>query len=773
VNSDPKLPTSERATDDPRVTRLPNVNPRYVNVPPQSPTMTLGDIYYTLFRHKWKIIICSAIGLAAAFSLYELRSPPYQSEAKLFIRYVTEGKALSAPGDDSKTISPQRADTIINSELQILTSLDLAKQVAATIGPDRILGRTGVQDAATVASIVISKGLTVDVPPNSTVIDVTYKHPDPTVVQPVLAAIVDAYLKKHVEIHEAVGIVGDFLTQETDQLRASLAQTEDELRKARSKAGILSMDDSLKAYSDQIAKIRQDILNSEAELAERTATYQEIAKHPPLAQGSTDHQPAPPPAKVDEYGNICARVDQLRKREEDLLTQFTEGNTRVKDVHQLLTDAESSKTQLETEFPLLVGSRSLIPTSSGSPAGTIDLSAEAARIAALQSKIKVLNSQLDGIRSEAAKVDQLAPAFSDLKRKKDLQESNYKYYSASLEQARIDEALGAGRVSNISEIQTPSPPFRDWSKSSKILGMIAASGILAGLAWAFFIELYLDRSVRRPVDFERMLGLHLFLSIPEVATNGSRPALLPPAKQLSLAPGKEDSATEVGRVIPNAPPGTELVPWNPSEALDPFHETLRDRLLSYFESKGLTHKPKLVAVTGLATGAGVTTTAAGLAKTCSETGDGNVLLVDMTVGQGSAQQFYKGKTVCGLEEILDARGSAKVESNLYVVGEEPNSDKLSRALPKRFTQLVPKLKASDFDYIIFDMPPVSQISITPRLAGFMDMVLLVVESEKTDKDLVQKATALLAESKAHVGAVLNKTKTYVPERLHQDNLGNL
>jgi Mrp family chromosome partitioning ATPase len=70
------------------------------------------------------------------------------------------------------------------------------------------------------------------------------------------------------------------------------------------------------------------------------------------------------------------------------------------------------------------------------------------------------------------------------------------------------------------------------------------------------------------------------------------------------------------------------------------------------------------------------------------------------------------------------------------------------------------------------MPPVSQISITPRLAGFMDMVLMVIESEKTDRELVQRATTLLAQSNAHVGAVLNKSKNYVPSRLHEEYLGN-
>jgi Mrp family chromosome partitioning ATPase len=81
---------------------------------------------------------------------------------------------------------------------------------------------------------------------------------------------------------------------------------------------------------------------------------------------------------------------------------------------------------------------------------------------------------------------------------------------------------------------------------------------------------------------------------------------------------------------------------------------------------------------------------------------------------------------------------------------------------------VPKLKASDYDYIIFDLPPVSQISVTSRMARFMDMVLLVIESEKTDREVVKRATAMLAESKANVSAILNKNRDYVPKRLSQD-----
>ena len=83
--------------------------------------------------------------------------------------------------------------------------------------------------------------------------------------------------------------------------------------------------------------------------------------------------------------------------------------------------------------------------------------------------------------------------------------------------------------------------------------------------------------------------------------------------------------------------------------------------------------------------------------------------------------------------------------------------------------LLPTLKASNFDYIIFDMPPVARTGVTQRLAGFMDMMmLLVVEAEKTSRDVVRQAGNLLTESKANVSVVLNKTRTYIPARFHEE-----
>lgn len=770
---DSTSPLPPRPTDNLRVERP---LPRLVNPPPAplpdapSPGMGVGDIYYVLFRHKWKIILCSILGAAAAAAFYVFFPPPFQSQAKLFVRYVvTEARTTGPAGDNGSIKSPDvRGETVMDSEEEILTSFDLSSRVADAVGPERILAKLDGGKDPLRAAVTIRDGLLVEVPRNSSVIHVSFSHPDPTIVQPVLAEIVRQYLKTHVEIHRAVGIIGDFLSQETDQLRNRLAQTEEELRKARNKAGVISLEDSKKEFSGELARLRDAIRDAQAELAQRTSIYNELNKKPggpPVA--SVEPEAAVPRAKLDEYRAVLWRIELLSKREQDLLTQFTGENSRVKDVRSQLADSEVAKKKLEDDYPKLVSGAA---ASSATPApGVYDLPTEYARLNALQARIKELNVQLDQVRADAARVDQLEGSILELLRKKELEESNYRYYSARLEQSRINEALGTGKVSNISEIQSPSPPSRDRKKTLQIIGGLFGGGLALGLAWAFAIELFFDHTVRRPIDVERMLGLPLFLSIPVLNGKGKR------GKAKALAKGSADPAVPAAGASPSLalrPSEAERLRLANAPLMHSFYETLRDRLIGYFESRGLTHKPKLLAVTGLDRGSGVTTTAAGLANCLSETGEGNVLLVDMTAGQGSAKQFYRGQEVVGLEDILSIRDSAQVKDNLFVVVEEPGTDRLSRILPQRFSKLVPQLKASNFDYIIFDMPPVSQISITPRLAGFMDMVLLVIESEKTNRELVQRATALLAQSNAPVGAILNKNVDYVPQRLHQDNLSN-
>jgi Mrp family chromosome partitioning ATPase len=384
-----------------------------------------------------------------------------------------------------------------------------------------------------------------------------------------------------------------------------------------------------------------------------------------------------------------------------------------------------------------------------------------AQVTALKSKTNSLEAQLSQVWLDVTNFEKVDATISELQQKRQEQQANLDYFTSSMEKTRIDNALGDGKAANIFPIESPTPPAKGWPKKfKKKVVMMAVGGIAFGLALAFFIELVLDRSVRRPSEIEARLKFPLFITLPKITRNvmGQRYQLDGESRR-QLSNGENAETKSAG--------GNGLLPWDRKHPLRPFYEELRDRLMVYFEVKNLNHKPKLVAITSCGSGAGVSSTAAGLAASLSETGDGNVLLVSMNGSKGAAQQFYKGQTGCDLDAALEAdkQKGALVEGNFYIASESTGEDKITSHLPKRLKALMPKLKASDYDYIIFDMPPVSQISPTPKLAQFMDMVFMVVESEKSDRDVVKRATDLLAESKTNVGIILNKNKNYVPRRL--------
>jgi uncharacterized protein involved in exopolysaccharide biosynthesis/Mrp family chromosome partitioning ATPase len=740
------------------------MNPQPIATPTQG--LELGDIYYILFRHKWKIVLCSLAGLLAAGAMYRSEAPPYQSEAKLLVRYIISESKTTGPttGNTPAKISPdERGTTIMNTEMEILNSMNLAGQVVETIGAEKILAKAGGGTDSVAAAVLIRKNLTVSVGQASSVIHVTFRHPDAEMVTTILREVVDRYLKMHVEAHRATGMLGEALAAEADTLRSRLNQTDEELRRAIARAGAISPEIAKEGMSNQIVSIRREIQNYESELAARLAVFEELKKTQSSSVAEpvkNDAVPEVPPSVLDEFRTVYGQLTRFQSVEQELLLQFTPENLRVKEIQARRIEAEQKVAKMREQHPGLL--KVSTPTDMRDPAAqqAVEISTAWIQITSYQAKIKELNAQLDRIRADMARLDREEGPINELKRNKELQDQHYRYYQAALEQSRINQTLGDGKVSNITQIQTPSPPFRAEMDLRKI-GLTAVIGIFAGFAWAFLVEMYFDRSVRRPKDLQRLLRAPLLLSIPCLRPRDLALRLESPTQPALTSDGNNSS----GHAIVAATP--EPVSFGRIDALQPFHETLRDRLIGFFESRNLTHKPKLVAVTGLRRGAGVTTTAAGLARSLSETGEGNVLLVDMTAEQGSAQQFNKGKPVCGLDEALETRSHALVTDNFYVVSESSNSDRLSRNLPQRFTRLVPKLKASGFDYIIFDMPAVNQLSITPRLASFMDMVMMVVESEKTDREMVEGACAMLAESKAHVGIVLNKTKNYVPSGLQQ------
>jgi polysaccharide biosynthesis transport protein len=730
--------------------------------------LSLDDIYFTIFRHKWLILGCLLLGICAAAVVRVIRPPLYESKAKLMVLYVVNatGVNLKNPGEEVRQLDAGGM-AAINAEIEILTSLDVAAQAADAIGPERILAKLGGGNDRMAAAGVVLKGTTVE-PTRTQILSVSYKHRDPDLSQPILRALITAYQHKHQEVHQGLGVLDDYYARQRDELSKDLARTEEELKRLKTEAGVVSLEETKKAYQNQVSKWQEELLSAEGELAQRKAMLGDVAREAMTATAGSTAANRVPPEKVEDYGFVSTELENLRRRERELSLQFKEAYPLVQSVRAQVAKLSLQRSNLVAEFPALAQLTPGMLRGSTNAAGG-GIGTELNEVKRLTAKVEVLGAFLTNLQAKVSRVLEYEPKINQVQRQRDLNETNYQFFVQSLRQAQMGESLAAGKVLNMNVLQEPTPPLVDYKKLLKLVGIAFGGCVGMGLGLAFALDMVLDRTVRRRTDVEKHLRVPVFLTIPDMNWSGG----------LRFGRDKQEEPTEPRLLLPPAAEsggegvaGLPILATQASNSLQGYADGLRERVMTFFSINNMDmKKPKLVAVTGCARGAGVSTLATGLAASLSKTGDGNVLLVDMNQDQGVAHSFYKGRPGCGLTDVLEpeSRADAQVQEKLFLaaIGRGEN-DKMTKVEATRFTQIVPRLKASDYDYIIFDMPPVTQTSVTPRLASHMDITLLVLESEKTGQQAATRATALMKEARCNVAAVLNKFKPHVPQELSQE-----
>src|SRR3979490_640584 len=97
--------------------------------PPSLPAsgFNVNDFIFILYRHKIKILLFLLVGIIAAVAVSFLLPAPYESQAKLLVRYVVDRSAVDGTvggeggkGESAPVGAP--SESILNSEVEILTS---------------------------------------------------------------------------------------------------------------------------------------------------------------------------------------------------------------------------------------------------------------------------------------------------------------------------------------------------------------------------------------------------------------------------------------------------------------------------------------------------------------------------------------------------------------------------------------------------------------------------------------------------------------------------
>lgn len=737
-----------------------------------SPTgINVHDLLYVVFKHKWKIILCAVLGFIAAglLAFQQSRSPSYETQAKLLVRYVVERSA--ADPDAPVRSKGGGGAAVMDTELQILRSFDLAVDTAGRVGPAKLVPQRGGAATAVEAAGWIMGSLDARIEDDSNVIQLRYRDSDPRRAVEVLNQLIQSYFARHLEIHRSSEAFNQVAAQ-SDQARAALRSVEDEINRLKSESGVLAIDSTVREFEARRQMVRESLLAAQAALAEQRAKVKALeatalaAGHakPAAAEvrndGAASRSGRAVSQVVAEFQDLTGRLEMLRQSRNQMLLRRPEHDPLVSSLDRQLAAVESRRLDLLDAFPELAGT--VAASAAGGAPPVISLDDERALAAALEAKVTAISEQAKTVEHEVAGLSALGFRLEGLERQRQMAEEKFRYYQSSLEKARIDETLDPTKIPNISIVQNPSAPVRSFDdKTRKLILGVAGSGMGVGLALAFLLEFVVDRRVSRPLDIQARLQLPLLMSIPFIRAKHGAQRLAAHAMAIGMLDDSEE---------PTFPPalarGQKRKPERePEHFITPYAAAIRDRIMFNFEINHVTHKPKLVAVTGLSQGAGTSTLATGVARAFAEDGERKVLLVDFNPpATGTVVAQHPGDSLRRALEASKDEHFRTSKQNLYYAmaptrGDGNGSQFLAPAL---LHQMIPLLESSGFDYILFDMPAVGATSPTLAMAGFMDKILLVLDADNTNRDSLRWGYAELQRGRADVSCIFNKARAHAP-----------
>lgn len=758
------------------------------------PQKSIDDIYYILFRHKMKIILFfTSVMVVVVLGLLS-SSKTYKSEAKLLVKLGRSGAKLDPTVTVGQTAFVSRdRESEVNSELEILKSRNLAEQVAEALGTKRILyaaDETRESEASLFAQLrrkfqemeeairtklfsavggsqpshagedlkereeavgLLTKNLKIESVPKSDIIDLAFKAQSPKLAHDVLNKLIDLYRDKQISLQTTPGSF-KFFDEQTREHREALLKTEKELRDLKNSANIASLKEQRSIFLQRIGGLQKELEDVSSQLAgskaKAIALKAQLDSLPKtLVMRETEGFP-------DSSAEVMrTRLYELQLKEQELLSTFTETSVPVTEIRRQVSETKALlKKARETRQVTKEVNNTYQEV-------LLALVNEESNRTSLEAKAQTLRKQLAEARNELKALNDTELKLAQLEREMEMQAANYKKYSESLEQTRIDQALEMDKISNIRVVQPATYPVNPVPSTKRLkLAMGFFLGIFGGVGLAFFSE-FQDRTFGKPEHIEDRLQLPLFAAIPRVGKNKTMP--IPTSKDF---PESRDLFTQGGASISwrTIPPEFRR-----------HYEIMVEYLFARLKSREI--PPQSFSITSCRKGEGVTTVAVNFACALACHTDGRVLLISAVTKGLKANPLLGVRPVRGFSNLQPEKQGrlsliqASFTKNIDVLYFENEDADFARFFESTAFGGQLNLWKREYGFIVFDSPPVWEGPEALSLGRLVDGVILVIEAEAVEREVGQKAKDRLVETGADVlGVVFNKRRFYVPKWLSRN-----
>jgi polysaccharide biosynthesis transport protein len=443
-------------------------------LPPAIEDENLLHGYLQLLRkRRWTIISVFLIVVATGLIRTFLQTPIYRATARVMIEpeapKVLNIQEVNPTGGNYYFQYQLTQQELIKSRPVIekaIENLDLTK---------RLPELAGVKDPVA----VILSSVSVSPLKETSLVDIKFDHPDPTLAADVATAIARAYTRNNLDIkmknaREALA----WLSEQMNELGTKVRDSSMALQNYRVKAGIVGIKEQREITTGKIMNFNTAYLEAQAQrlaVEAKLKEIQAIAKDPTGAQTLFIVADNPMIQKLKD------QAAQLRIEVSKALETLGPKHPRI---IELRAQGQEIEKKLDAEIQTML------------QAVNTELRVARARENALQQNVERL-------RQEAQQLSEKEIDYQRLEREVNSNQQMQDTVLTRVKEMGVSGALETNNLRVVEEAQVPKFPIKPQKLREITLAII--TGLLAGIGLAFFLE-RLDNTIRTPEEVQRYLG---------------------------------------------------------------------------------------------------------------------------------------------------------------------------------------------------------------------------------------------------------------------------
>jgi len=664
---------------------------------PEEPRIPLSHYLWILKRYHTRIAGFVIAAVLTTWLVSARLTPIYESTATVDI---DRQRPSGVVGEDAAPAALNDADQFLATQMKLVESDSVLRPVDERLGLRRA-EHQAVSDASESAeqAPVSLRRLRVTRPPNTYLMQISYRSEDPKLAADAANAIAQSYLEHTYNIRiRSSASLSAFMEKQLEELKTKMERSSQALAKFERDLNVLNPEEKTSILSSRLEQLNADYTAAQSERLKKEAAYDSVRG------GSLDAALA------------TSQGEPLRKLSE-----------RLNEARENLAAVESFYGSKHPEYRRAKAKLDDVQASFDETRASIVGRAESEFHEAKQRE-EMAGNAVSVAKSEFDEVNARSFEYLAAKREADADKTLYDELMRRIKEASIN----AGFQNSAIRIADPARPSLSAVSPDISLNVLLAlmSSTLLAIGAAVFGDM-LDQTIRDPEQAARILRADVIGSLPLMK---SRRALAE-----SIRTSEFDAESEISGF-------TESV------------RTLRNSILL-----GNFDRPcRSLLITSAGPGDGKTTTALHLAAAHSEHGK-RTLLIDADLRRPSVHRAFNLSGVTGLSSALmgevhwrDACLRVDGLPQLHVLPAGPPSRRAGDLMGRRLTELLEEASA-EYDLVVLDAPPLLGFAEPLQMATAADAVLVVARAGQTSRKSVAAVLATLTRLRARtVGLVLNQ-----------------